>query len=487
MKIFVKTFVQTSRCALAIILLLSGQQAFSAAALTSAAAAIDNFTGLTQWSTGSCTSATNPAAINPGDTFTICTPHALTLGVAATNIAGLTVNGTLTLGTIPLALSAGSTLTNNGGTISTGGAAHVFPNIVHIAGSTNLIAATNTGMSGGVTYTQGTLVLPTSLATVSGLFSATLTPAATYGMPTTITSLAGGVAVSGGTLTLGVTNVVAGTVTMGAGGSILGVLKLKDEAHPISGTANSIAMIAKLDLSASAPTTTAATAITFAPASGAAITISGFAVPPTASITLTCTGTASGTVTSPITSTTSSTGTYTCTAAVAPTTITGLFSSGATFTMPTTITSLADGVAVTGGVLTLGVTNIVTGTVTITTGGSIAGTLKLLNAAHNINGFGSIERLDLSDITGTTTAITFTPAPAGSTITIGAFTPPGVSSAVTLICNGIRGGTLILTNGQVTNTTASGSYTCTASSVNPVSAPIFSLRGESRVFLEEVI
>jgi len=97
MKIFVKTFVQTSRCALAIILLLSGQQAFSVA-LTSAAAGIDNFTGLTQWSTGGCTSATNPAAITSGtDTFTICTPHALTLGVAATNVAQLTVNGTLTL------------------------------------------------------------------------------------------------------------------------------------------------------------------------------------------------------------------------------------------------------------------------------------------------------------------------------------------------------------------------------------------------------
>jgi len=187
-----------------------------------------------------------------------------------------------------------------------------------------------------------------------------------------------------------------------------------------------------------------------------------------------------GSVASPITSATSLTGTYACTAPTTVATIPGLFSSGATFTMPTTITSLADGVTVTGGVLTLGVTNVVTGTVTITMGGSIAGTLKLNDAAHNINGFGSIALLDLSAIAGPATAITFTPAPTGSTITIGAFTIPGVSSAVTLTCNGIRGGTLTPTN-------PTGSYTCTAFSVNPVSAPIFSTKEKAKVFIEEVI
>lgn len=309
MKIFVKTFVQSNLCALSLILLLSGQQAFSAA-LTSAAAGIDNFTGVTQWSTGGCISAINPTVITAGvDTFTICATHALTLGVAATNVAEVTVNGTLSLGTIPLALSAGGTLTNNGGTISTGGAAHVFPNIVHIAGSTTLTAATNTSMSGGVTYTQGTLALPTALTTVNGLFSALLASTA-YSMPATITSLAGGVAVSGGTLTLGVTNIVTGTVMIGVGGSILGVLKLKDATHTISGATGSIA---QLDLSASAPATTAATAITFTPLVGATITVNGFAVPPTASIPLTCVGTVGGTVTPPITLSTPPTGTYTCT------------------------------------------------------------------------------------------------------------------------------------------------------------------------------
>jgi len=310
MKIFVKTFVQTSRCALAIILLLSGQQAFSVA-LTSAAAGINGFTDTTQWSKGLCTSANNPTAIDPGvDTFTICGGQALTLGVPTANVAGLTVNGTLSLGTNSLALSAGGTLTNNGGTISTGGAAHDFPNIVHIAGSTTLTEATNTSMIGGITYTQDTLLLPTALATVGGLFSALLASPATYVMPTTLTSLAGGVAVSGGTLTLGVTNVVTGTVTMGTGGSIAGVLKLKDAAHIISGATGSIAI---LDLSVSAPATTAATAITFTPLLGETITINGFAVPATASISLICTGTVGGNVTSPVTSTTSSGDTYSCT------------------------------------------------------------------------------------------------------------------------------------------------------------------------------
>jgi len=495
MKIFVKTFVQSGICALSIILLLSGQQAFSAPAALTSAGSFADFTGTSHWSTGGCISANYPTAINSGDTFTICGGHALTLGLATSNpnIAGITVNsgGTLTLGaaSVPLTMSSSGILTNNGGTISTDIGAHVLSNIVHTAGSTTLSAANMTSISGNVTYTAGILALPTLLTTINGLFSALLAPATTYSMPATVTSLAGGVTASGGAgLTLGVANIVAGTVTMGVGGSILGVLKLKNEDHIINGATGSIAI---LNLSVITGT---GKAITFTPSVGT-ITVNAFTMPaaPTANnaVTLTCIGTVGvevGAISLTGGKVTNDTapGTYTCTAPTV-TTILGLFSSGASFTMPTAITSLAGGVAVTGGVLTLGDTNIVTGTVTITTGGSIAGTLKLLNAAHNINGFGSIERLDLSDITGTTTAIAFTPAPAGSTITIGAFTPPGVSSAVTLICNGIRGGTLILTNGQVTNTTASGSYTCTASSVNPVSAPIFSLRGESRVFLEEVI
>jgi len=483
MKIFVKTFVQSSICALSIILLLSGQQAFSAA-LTSAGSYAD-FTGVSHWSTGSCTSAISPLAISSGDTFTICGGHTLTLGLATSNIAGITVNagGTFTLGAaaVPLIMSSSGILTNKGGAISTGIGAHVLPNIVHIAGTTTLSAANMTSISGNVIYTAGPLLaLPILLTTIHGLFSAL----ATYSiMPATVTSLAGGVAVSGGALTLGATNIVAGTVTMGVGGSILGVLKLKNEAHTINGTTGSIAI---LDLSAITGTTTA---ITFTPLVGT-ITVSGFTMPATTNeVILTCNGTVGVgggaiSLTGGKVISTTTTGTYTCAAPVV-TTISDLFSSGATFTMPATVTSLAGGVTVTGGVLTLGDTNIVTGTVTITMGGSIAGTLKLKNEAHAINGFGSITKLDLSAITGTTTAITFTPSPAGSTITVDAFTIPG--GAVTLICNGVRDGTLILTNGQVTNTTASGTYTCTAFSVSPVSAPIFSLKGESHIFLEEVI
>jgi len=475
MKIFVKTFVQSSICALSIILLLSGQQAFSAA-LTSAGSYAD-FTGVSHWSTGSCTSAISPLAISSGDTFTICGGHTLTLGLATSNIAGITVNagGTFTLGAaaVPLIMSSSGILTNNGGTISTDIGAHVLPNIVHIAGITTLSAANMTSISGNVIYTAGPpeLALPILLTTIHGLFSAL----ATYSiMPATVTSLAGGVAVSGGALTLGATNIVAGTVTMGVGGSILGVLKLKNEAHTINGTTGSIAI---LDLSAITGT---ATTVAFTPLVGT-ITVNGFTMPTTTNkVTLTCNGTAGGGISltgGQVTSGTTS-DTYTCAAPVV-TTIPGLFSSGATFTMPTTITSLAGGVAVTGGVLTLDAANIVTGTVTITMGGSIAGTLKLNDAAHNINGFGSIALLDLSAIAGPATAITFTPAPTGSTITINAFTTP-VSSAVTLICNGIRGGTLTPTN-------PTGSYTCTAFSVNPVSAPIFSTKEKAKVFIEEVI
>jgi len=293
MKIFVKTFVQSSICALSIILLLSGQQAFSAA-LTSAAAGINGFTDTLQWSKGLCGAPIdNPnPSINPGDTFTICSGHALTLGFATTDIAGITVDsvgsliGTLTLGaaTVPLTMSPNGILTNNGGTISTDIGAHVLSNIVHTTGSTTLTAANMTSISGYVTYTAGTLELPTALTTINGLFSALLASPATYVMPTTITSL--------------------------AGGSILGVLKLKDAAHTISGATGSIAI---LDLSVSAPATTAATAITFTPLLGETITINGFVVPATASISLTCIGTADGNVTSPVTSTTSSGDTYSCT------------------------------------------------------------------------------------------------------------------------------------------------------------------------------
>ena len=488
MKIFVKTFVQSGICALSIILLLSGQQAFSAPAALTSAGSFADFTGTSHWSTGGCISANYPTAINSGDTFTICGGHALTLGLATSNpnIAGITVNsgGTLTLGaaSVPLTMSSSGILTNNGGTISTDIGAHVLSNIVHTAGSTTLSAANMTSISGNVTYTAGILALPTLLTTINGLFSALLAPATTYSMPATVTSLAGGVTASGGAgLTLGVANIVAGTVTMGVGGSILGVLKLKNEDHIINGATGSIAI---LNLSVITGT---GKAITFTPSVGT-ITVNAFTMPaaPTANnaVTLTCIGTVGvevGAISLTGGKVTNDTapGTYTCTAPTV-TTILGLFSSGASFTMPTAITSLAGGVTVTGGVLTLSAANIVTGAVTITMGGSIAGTLKLDNAAHAINGFGSIAELDLSAITGTTTAITFTPAPAGSTITIGAFTPPGVSSAVTLTCNGTIGGTLTLAN-------PTGSYTCTASSVNPVSAPIFSLRGESRVFLEEVI
>jgi len=165
-------------------------------------------------------------------------------------------------------------------------------------------------------------------------------------------------------------------------------------------------------------------------------------------------------------------------------TVTGLFTSAANFSMPSTVTALNGGVTVSGGTLTLAAVNIVAGTVTLNTGGNIAGVLKLKNTAHTITADAAktIPALDLTALATAAVAITFNPVGGSLTATLVTTTLPASS---TLVCgnSGVPSFTGTITATLANN--ASGSYICAIPSTT-VPAPIFSTKEKAKVFSEGV-
>jgi len=160
----------------------------------------------------------------------------------------------------------------------------------------------------------------------------------------------------------------------------------------------------------------------------------------------------------------------------------------------------------TGYLAPLAATNTIGGNIDVSgSGGTIAGgalgqtavatgsVLKFTDASHEIKSSVNvtIQNLDVSAGTGGDT-ITFTPS--AGTITVSSFVKGGTVAAVgtdtvTLVCNGVVGGTL--TPYVIDNATAAAAagtiastYTCAAAST--IAAPIFSTTEKAKVFAEEI-
>jgi len=121
--------------------------------------------------------------------------------------------------------------------------------------------------------------------------------------------------------------------------------------------------------------------------------------------------------------------------------IDNVFTSGVDFAMPTSVARI-NGVAVTGGILTLTAANSVLGNIVINDGASISGTY---------------------------------PHPSGTTTQLVPADP--VLPAVPPICG----------SGTHLTVSSEGVYVCVANPVFSISAPIFSIKEKARVFIEEVL
>jgi hypothetical protein len=104
-------------------------------------------------------------------------------------------------------------------------------------------------------------------------------------MPSTVTSLGGGVTVTGGALTLAAANVVTGNVSLSGGAIAAGsTLKVNNGAHTISTTTSTT--IPTLDISSVATGGT----IVFSPSAGTTLSITNITTSAGGTVTLTCTG-----------------------------------------------------------------------------------------------------------------------------------------------------------------------------------------------------
>jgi len=223
---------------LALLLLVASGQVMAATASSKVANPAFTAWNAAHWSDAACgaTMADATAATAfAGNDLVICGTTGVAVGTvvadAAITTATLTVNTGASIDFNTKVVTLTGALTNAGGTITTGAALHVLPSIVNTAGTTTLTSATTTSVAGAVTYTAGTLLLPTALTTITGLF----TSAASFTMPSTVTTLTGGVTVTGGALTLSSANVVGNTVTLN-GGTIAGTLKFTSGDKAITAT-----------------------------------------------------------------------------------------------------------------------------------------------------------------------------------------------------------------------------------------------------------
>jgi len=200
---------------LTFLLLLSGQ-AFAVTYYSVGAGGLWSATGT--WSNVSCGVAGTGGIPNATDTLIICNGSAVTVGEVSVGLnATVEVGGSLNLSTHVLTLSGA--LTNEGGTINGVSAqAFVAQSIVHNGGTTNLMGVT-TNSAHAITVTATGLTLPTSLVLIDNLFTSNVD----FTMPGSVTHITGGIAVTGGILTLTAANNVTGNVVINAGASVTGL------------------------------------------------------------------------------------------------------------------------------------------------------------------------------------------------------------------------------------------------------------------------
>jgi len=180
------------------------------------------------WSAGSTWSGDpcdQPVTVGPAaapddtDTLTICNGSSVRVNAESVGAsATVEIGGILDLSTNVLVLSGA--LTNNGGTILSGVQALVAQSIIHKSGTTNLTGVT-TATTNSVTVNGPGLTLSPKLIGINGLF----TSSANFTMPSTVLLLTGGVAVTGGTLTLAAANKITGNIAINAstGGAVVGL------------------------------------------------------------------------------------------------------------------------------------------------------------------------------------------------------------------------------------------------------------------------
>jgi len=183
------------------------------------------------WAPTGCSTATDNTKPANADAVTICSGKSITLDEdSAATVGKVTVETTATLDLGTKKLSAAEL--DNSGTVTSGAASHVIAKLTNTAGTMTLTNATFTAISDTVTYTAGTLLLPTTLTTITGLFTSKVN----FTMPSTVTTLTAGVTVTGGVLTLSSANVVGDDVTLDTGGTIAGTLKFTSGDKAITAT-----------------------------------------------------------------------------------------------------------------------------------------------------------------------------------------------------------------------------------------------------------
>ena len=440
--------------------MLSGQGAM-AAALTSSTAAIDTFTDVADWSTAACgATAANPTAITAGtDTFTICSGHTLTLAADTTNVAGLTVAGTLAMAGKKLTMTANGNIVNSG-TISVTNTDNLF------------ITLSGTGTYSGT----GTLTSKCLSAAASAFDSAATWGTATAACGVTVgTGITPPLPSSGSILSIG-----ANAISPPAG---VGPFSVASIVYTSTG---SLTLTGKtLNVSGTVNTTGGSTTASIVVGAGGTLNIGG-ALTAAAPIninggTLAVTGATDGT------SGGITTGTN------------GTFNSIGALTKDTGVLNIS------GGTLRIGAAaDISGGTGALTLTNSV---LKLSDADHQITtpasslAFPIMDFSELGTATTPPTAKTVTfvggaahtitslalPAAAATTKQV-SFVVPG-SSGLTISATTVN--TMTCTDSTVTGVSiaiaASTTAVCTvAAGAGATSAPIFSTKEKAKVFVEEV-
>jgi hypothetical protein len=201
---------------LTFLLLLSGQ----AFATTYYSKTSGDWLATGTWSiVAPCGSSGGGGIPNGGDTLIICNGTMVTVGAESVGLnATVMTGGTLNLSTHVLTLSGA--LTNEGGTIDGDQPqAFVAQSIVHNGGTTDLRGVT-TNSAHAITVTAAPLglLLPTGLILIDNLFTSNVD----FTMPGSVAHITGGIAVTGGTLTLNPTNNVTGNIVINDGAFISG-------------------------------------------------------------------------------------------------------------------------------------------------------------------------------------------------------------------------------------------------------------------------
>jgi len=189
------------------------------------------------WNNVGCGSTAGGGGIpNATDELIICNSTTVTVGAVSVGLnATVKTGGKLDLVTNVLTLTGA--LTNDGGIIDGVGAqAFVAGSIVHNGGTTDLRGVT-TNSANIITVNALGLKLPTGLIGINGLFTSDVD----FAMPGSVAGLIGGIAVTGGILTLTADNNITGNIVIDSDASIASI-----SGYPHSGTTTTLTGTATL-------------------------------------------------------------------------------------------------------------------------------------------------------------------------------------------------------------------------------------------------